>query len=71
MWGFCKQWVWDQLQGFLKGEGYVLSAESKLYEIIIVCVCVCVCVCVLRRLFCGLREGDRFHCFAPALNMSP
>ena len=38
MWGFCKQWAWDQLQGFLKGEGYVPSAavvtclESRVRE---------------------------------------
>ena len=24
-----------------------------------------------RAVFCGRGEGDRFHCFVPALNMSP
>ena len=28
MWGFCKQWAWDQLQGFLTEEGYVPCTSS-------------------------------------------
>ena len=23
MWGFCKQWAWDQLEGFVAEEGYI------------------------------------------------
>jgi hypothetical protein len=28
MWGFCKSWAWDQLEAFLKDEGYTATPDT-------------------------------------------